>query len=183
MSVSVIVGTFGDEDWKVKAERVALPSAHAQGCEVVHVHGMTLADARNEGADRATGDWLVFLDADDELRPGYADAVEAGYGDLRQPETDYGQGPSFLPLVDLNTGNYLVIGTAVRAELFCRAGCFLDEQMYEDWSLWLRCVRRGAEIGKAPGAIYVVHETGVGRNQHRDAGLWHERIASKYARR
>ncbi|MBK6580440.1 MAG: glycosyltransferase [Sandaracinaceae bacterium] len=60
-------------------------AATAAQHDAVHVHGKTLAAARNIGAQAATTEWLVFLDADDELSEGYCDAILAADGDLRAP--------------------------------------------------------------------------------------------------
>ena len=79
MKASIIVASYGDERWRRLGDTRAMPSAQNQGAvEVVRVHqpGGTVATSRNEGADRSRGDWLIFLDADDELSLGYVEAME-----------------------------------------------------------------------------------------------------------
>lgn len=163
MTVSIIVGTFGNLEWPVMAANYALPSAWGQrpaAHEVIHVHGRSLCEARNAGAKAATGEWLVFLDADDSLNPRYCHAIVNGQGDLRQPATSFDGGPaSCIPAIDLRGGNFLVIGTAVRKILFDKVGGFYDEPAFEDYSLWLRCVKQGAEVSQTPDAIYSVTTT------------------------
>ena len=44
--------------------------ALAEGAQVVHEGVNQIARARNAGAAEASGDWLVFLDADSRLNPG-----------------------------------------------------------------------------------------------------------------
>ena len=173
MDVTVIVATYGDDDrYPQLAESRAVPSAIRQA-PVVRSHADTLARARNSGADQADTEWLVFLDADDELGLGYMDALRTATADLRAPAVRYcfGDEPD-LPLVfeDRNIShlNPCVIGTAVRKSMFTQAGGFLDEPVYEDWSLWLRCVRAGATLEHVPEAHYIAHHNPDGRNVQTD---------------
>jgi len=173
MDVSIVVGTFGDLDvWGSIAER-ALASASIQTtpAEVVHSHADTLKEARNHGAAIAKGEWLIFLDADDELDPKYVEAMLASEGDLRQPATlgvvdgkedDY---PVVIPPRVLIDSNYLVIGTMCRKADFLAVGGFDDFDMFEDWDLWLRMVLNGAVPVPCPEAIYRVHVSPNSRNQ------------------
>lgn len=170
--VSIIIPTFGDlAVWGPLADR-AQSSAEAQTmpAEIVRVHGETLAQARNTGAARAAGEWLVHLDADDELDPGYVEAMLQGSAELRQPamlgvldgiEDDY---PVLLPRRPLCDSNFLCIGTMVSKDLLARVGGFLGEPMLEDWSAWLRCWLEGATIESVPDAVYRVHVRPESRN-------------------
>jgi glycosyltransferase involved in cell wall biosynthesis len=36
---------------------------------IVNSHSLTAAGARNAGADHGTGEWIAFLDGDDEWLP------------------------------------------------------------------------------------------------------------------
>lgn len=177
MTVSIIVGTFGDlEHWGKVAER-ALASAHAQSspAEVIWSHAVSLQEARNSGAAKAGGDWLVFLDADDELDPGYVEAMEAGIGDLRQPSTigevdgRLDAAPVLIPKKRLLEGNYMVIGSMCRHDQFDAVGGFDDWPIYEDWDLWIRLWLNGAILAPCPKAIYRVHVNASGRNNQERA--------------
>jgi hypothetical protein len=65
-------------------------------------------------------------------------------------------GPAtFFKEVPLRQANWLVIGTLVHRDLFWEVGGFPEaEHGLEDWALWSKCVRAGAEIVKVPDAIY-----------------------------
>lgn len=173
--VAVVVGTYGDEaTWTPLAER-ALASVATQTVPTtaIHVHDTTLARARNAGAAKTIGEWLVFLDADDELDPAYVERMLEGQGDLRQPMTlgVYPDGredaaPVFIPPKrSFAEGNWLVVGTAVRRSLFDAVGGWGEEALYEDWALWWRCWNEGGKVGQAPGAIYRVSVNDTGRNR------------------
>ncbi len=170
MDVTICISTFGDESWKNLAMTRALPSALGQASEIVHTHAETLHEARNRGADKATGERLIFLDADDELAPGYVDAILAASGDLRAPAvswvTDHSAtAPRTLADRKIETMNPCVIGTAIRRELFLDLGGFKDWPAYEDWCLYLRATRSGAVIEHVPDAVYRAWVTPHSRNQ------------------
>jgi GT2 family glycosyltransferase len=126
---------------------------------------------RNCAAAHSTADWLIFLDADDELDPEYIEWMLQGTTDIRQPATlgvvdgvedDY---PVVIPpKPNILTGNHLVIGSMVRRELFQSVGGFRPLPVLEDWDLWIRCFRAGATWGVCPKAIYRVHVRQGSRN-------------------
>jgi glycosyltransferase involved in cell wall biosynthesis len=123
--------------------------------------------ARNLGARSARGDWLIFLDADDRLRPGAVTtlltAAEAAphavlvYGDYNTIDSagrpigrrDLLKGrrkPSGNVLERLAGGNFIVNGgiMLVRADAFRSTGGFDVSLRYcEDWHCWCRLAALG----------------------------------------
>jgi GT2 family glycosyltransferase len=189
--VRIVIGTFGDSRWVTKAN-TAMASAAAQTvrCDVVHVHADTLANARNLGAAGGGYDWLVFLDADDELDARYVEEMLASDGDLRQPSTlgVYPDGredaePVLIPKKRLLDGNYLVVGTMISHDMFEAAGRWGDEPYAEDWALWIRARLAGATVGHCPKAIYRVGVNDDSRNnQSRQLQVhWYNLIRNRYA--
>jgi hypothetical protein len=178
--ISVCIGTYGDERWKRLAQLRAVPSVERQRAAPVDchaVHGSSLHEARNQAAEQAAGEWLCFLDADDELDAHYLEAMAQGLQAdgpvkrLLQPSTlgVYPDGrtdatPVLHPPKDLHISNYLIIGTMVRREQFLAVGGFADLISHEDWDLWLRCWIDGAVVQPVPDAVYLVHVRRDGRN-------------------
>lgn len=175
MNVSILICTYGDEEWPRLAHSRAWPSCAGQGALEVLMeyqpHG-TIASSRNAAAERAKGDYLLYLDADDELAPGYLLAMSAAL--LREHEYARGdflltpsvqkvvkgkrQRPAFYPEVDLLQANWLIIGTLISRDLFMRAGGFPDyPHGFEDWGLWYKAARLGAKVVRVPKAVYVQH--------------------------
>ena len=126
--------------------RVRRPVPSITGHEVIPIHlpDGTLAEARNLGARRATQPWLCFLDADDELAPGYLDHMTRAIDlngrkrALYVPQVQYvrppgrrPQQPKFPAEVDYRDGNWLVIGTVIRTLSFHDVGGFEEWPLYE----------------------------------------------------
>lgn len=167
-----MIATHGDESWHKLAWERAWPSARNQGAEVLidHVPDATRAQVRNRLVKEASGDWIITLDADDELDPGYVTAMEetAKRNCLLTPRVSYvrngrGEMARFWPECDLKDGNWMVVGTAAPRDLMLAVGGWrtftgsgvLNE--WDDWDLWIRCVKAGAGIVKVPDAVYVAH--------------------------
>jgi glycosyltransferase involved in cell wall biosynthesis len=186
---AVCVATYGADRWRALAAERAVPSAaDADETIVIHQPGGSLASARNHAADIATADWLVFLDGDDELTPGYLAAIQphATGRRLLVPRVQYitrtgkpeGK-PFYHGRVDMRDGNWMVIGTAVPRDVFHEVGGFEEWPIYEDWAFFARCVRAGCEPVEVPAAVYVAHR-GVGSRNHAKSRLertyWHQAI-------
>lgn len=181
MDVTVCVATYGDLDWRRLAKQRAIPSAEAECVPVIDHHGETLAQARNECLRRVGTEFVVFLDADDELEPGYIEALSRGTCDMRAPSVryvrpaiDFLRDP-WMPQVAghqhactadcLDQGNWLVIGTAVRTSILRSVGGFEEWPVYEDWAAFRKCWRAGATVEAIPEAVYQAHVSPSSRNR------------------
>lgn len=183
MEVTVVVATFGGDEWVDLARSRAIPSAEALGVPVVHAHAGTLSDARNAGLAQVNTEWVCHLDADDELEPGYFDAIASGTADVRAPAVRYvswtTNRPARVPKVAGHThactaeclvdGNWLVIGSVARTELLRAVGGHMEFDWSEDWSLWLRCHLAGASFEAIPQAVYRAHVRRDSRNRSASA--------------
>ncbi len=170
--ISVLISSYGEDKWSDLALERAFPSAVRENGADVHVHhepNGTNMTARNNAAKLARNGWLLFLDADDELAPGYVAAMTNAVNahpdpwTLFTPQVQYvvnnkPRRPKFWPEMPLRQANWLVIGTLVSKELFDEVGGFREfPHGLEDWNLWARCVCAGATILRVPDAIYVAH--------------------------
>lgn len=185
--ISIIITTYGADHWPIIAEERAYPSAIKQDAHQVILHhepGLEIGPARNAAARQATGEWLLFLDADDELEDGYVShMIEAACTKgrpepaLLQPSVCYvrkgHKGPvTLIPEKDLSSDNYLVIGTVLRRSLFTQVGGFNDyPHGFEDWSLWAKCWKAGARVFPVPQAVYYAHINP--QSKHRT--MWRDR--------
>jgi glycosyltransferase involved in cell wall biosynthesis len=144
--------------------------------------GSGVSAARNLGARSARGSWLIFLDADDLLRPGAVTALLQAataapravlvYGDYNTIDSAGRQigrrnllkgrrKPTGDVLERLAGGNFIVNGgiALVSAEAFRAAGGFDVSLRYcEDWHCWCRLAAIG-EFAFVPSLLldYRVH--------------------------
>ncbi len=179
-TVGVVVGTYGNRIKWSQTAQTAVASILHQTCPAddwIHVHGGSLADARNKGAAILNTDWLIFLDADDELDHGYIEAMlnRTVFGAhphiIYRPSTlgVYPDGstddePVMLPLTDLTVRNCIVIGAMCPSDLFFEVGGFGEWPILEDFALWRAMLAKGAVIGDCGRAIYRVHVNDGSRN-------------------
>ncbi|MCK1732586.1 glycosyltransferase [Bradyrhizobium sp. 138] len=134
---------------------------------LIHNESAGVSAARNLGARHASGEWLLFLDADDRLRPGAVTALLAAaraapravlvYGDYNTIDSEGRQigrrdllkrrrKPSGDVLARLAAGNFIVNGgiALARAEAFRAIGGFDTSLRYcEDWHCWCRLAAIG----------------------------------------
>jgi glycosyltransferase involved in cell wall biosynthesis len=179
-TVSVIIASYGDrEKWNRLSQR-ALASVANQTRppdSVYRIHHNSLHEARNKGADISPNKWLCFLDCDDELEPGYLEAmmqIPNSTMEIRYPRVRFVSenvvdpksypDPVSLPQRPLWRGNFMVIGSLVTREIFLNAGGFRPLEAYEDWDLWIRCWMLGADPRMIQGAIYRAHRFKGSRN-------------------
>lgn len=193
-SISVIVASYGKEKWQRLALKRAVPSLRDQDAELVvnHEPDGNVASCRNNAALAANGQWLCFLDADDELAPGYIAAMRdaiAFYNPhahtLFTPKVQYVTGarrgtPRLLGVKDLRHANYLIIGTLIQRWFFLELDGFDDRRHgYEDWELWLKADKEGAAVVQVPDALYVAHADPRSRNRNATRAekiMWHYQI-------
>jgi glycosyltransferase involved in cell wall biosynthesis len=155
------------DDGSTDQTRSIVQAFEGRGVRLLDNRGSGVSAARNTGARAASSDWLMFLDADDRLRPGamaaLVDSAKAAqdavavYGDYDRID---GQGrpigrrrllrhrakPSGRVLERLAAGNFIVNGGVmiVRSRSFAEIGGFDETLRYcEDWHCWCRLAALG----------------------------------------
>jgi len=187
VDLTVAIATYGSQWWMELAHARPIPSCQRLGLRYVYVHGETLHDARNAALAMVDTEWVVHLDGDDELTPGFVPAMAAGWADVRAPAVEYispggANTRPKMPKVAGHThdcdadclawGNWIVVGAVARTALLQQVR-WRDYSWSEDWDLWLRCAQAGATFQAIPEAVYRAHVRRDSRNRiaDRDARL------------
>jgi hypothetical protein len=131
-----------------------------------------LSSARNFGVQHATGEYVLFLDADNVLRPEYAATGVAALN--ARPELFYvapharffedGTGIEYgiynpIPFdrtIGLLINRFGDAGAMFRRSVFTTHGLAYDELLiaYEDWALWMDLQRAGLQGEVIPRVLY-----------------------------
>lgn len=148
MKVSVLIGTYGDPSWAKLARRARASTAGQGAHEVLYGHEEhgTLASVRNSLAASASGDWLCFLDGDDELASGYLEAMREAWM-AAQTDPDRGW------VTNAETGERLTWRNPDRACQHCGFG--ISAPCHTARSICPNCDRPGRAKLLAPAVQYV----------------------------
>lgn len=112
-----------------------------------------VAAARNNGARQATGDYLIFLDADDEIEPRFIErCIGEMKGDIQVVYTDIqfigesngiGQQPEY-SIEEMKRGQVVPSTCAlIDYRAWELVGGFKNDEIYEDYGFWLRVSQKG----------------------------------------
>ena len=136
------------------------------GYRVLRQEPAGVAAARNTGFSATTADFVIPLDADNRLRPGFIEravtalesdvSLGACYGDrqLIGLDTSLLTVPDFDPLA-LIEGNSIDTCAVIRRTAWrSTAGYDPGLPLYEDWEFWLALDRHGWGITRLPGVLH-----------------------------
>lgn len=177
MDVTVVIPICGDiRLWMPLAEQAQVSAAaqtHAAE-KIVIAQGVSVSDARNRGAAKADTSHLIFLDADDELDPGYIEAMQdVPPRTIGRPNTigvypdgrvDEPTPQCSIPPTDLRRRNCIVISALVPTAEFRQVGGFAELPALEDWHLWRRLAAIGVGYVDVPEAILRITVRDKSRN-------------------
>ena len=168
MDATVVVATTAHRHTLEHALHAAIPSAQAERVPVVHARAATLHEARTAGLRAVRTEWVCFLDAGDEIEPGFFEALSAASGELRAPAVrpvrrGVERARARVPRVPghghpcegscLRRGNWLPLATLAPTELVRSVGGWRDVGPEQDWDLWVRCHLAGARVATVPAAV------------------------------
>lgn len=126
---------------------------------VIHQVNKGLSSARNTGIMNATGDYVLFLDADDMLMENAIEVITRKIletnSDVVAPSfQEFGKSDRTVILQQVNevkdflTGNRLGYFSAIRRSLLLEIGGYSPRMTwgYEDWHIWFDIFTRGKSL-------------------------------------
>jgi glycosyltransferase involved in cell wall biosynthesis len=164
LPVEIIVVNDGSTD----QETLALLAEFSESdIKVLHTANLGLAAARNHGIDKAAGEYILPLDADDRIAPGYLEAAVRELEGDSQVGIVYGQveffgerqglwSQSVFSPERLLYENMIVASAVFRRADWKRVGGYRETMRYgwEDWDFWLSLVELGCKVVKLPEVVF-----------------------------
>lgn len=147
----VIVVDDGSTDGDVEGA----VSQASLGCKVAFIKQANggASSARNTGFKQATGEFVIFWDADTIARPEMLESLEKALE--TRPEASYAYcsytfGLKKMPAEEFNTDslknrNYIDTTSLIRRSALLDLPCPFDERLkrFQDWDLWLSLLEKG----------------------------------------
>jgi len=161
----------------------------------VHQANAGVSAARNLGVRLSRGRYLLPLDGDDRIGPGYVAAICAVLD--QDPEVvivychaeSFGErrGPWPLPEYSLKAilvENCIFCTAGLRRTTFDQAGGFREAMRhgYEDWDFWLSVLSHGGKVVRLPETYFYYRYTHNSRNRSMTARHYAEMRAEIYSR-
>ena len=163
--VELIVVDDGSSDERTPQEVEALA---ARGIHTIRQKNQGLAAARNAGIQASQGKYILPLDADNRLRPGYVEQgirildahpqVGVVYGDAQCFGTETGRWRmGEFDRARLLKENYIDACAMFRRPIWEQNGGYdgaMPVQGYEDWDFWLGAVEHGWAFAYIPEVLF-----------------------------
>jgi glycosyltransferase involved in cell wall biosynthesis len=159
--ISIVIPCWG-EYWQYLSDCLeSIEKQTYKDFEVIIVGTETdLPTARNKGIEKAKGEWILPMDADDRLREDYLEKT-IGKGDIvttacfNDNESYYLAGKD-ITIDKLMWGNHIIACSLFKKEVWDKIGGY-DENMklgWEDWEFWIRAVKAGYQVTVIEEALY-----------------------------
>jgi len=186
--VELILADDGSSDGSVETARTLGAALGFARFKVLALkHRGKPGPVRNAALSSARGRFLLCLDPDDAIEPGFLSRTVATL--VRRPEaglayTDYIEAtptgervvslPEFRSEV-LRTQNTLTLATLMRREVFERSRGFSAETAYEDWDFWIQAASNGFTGVRVPLPLFRY-------NHHASNFSWKARLVDGLAK-
>lgn len=177
------------------------PPVFPQTTTVLHDFNKGVAVSRNEGANLASCDNLLFVDADDCLDEYFIEAMvkikEKTKAQIVYPNVllwsywhndvklrnAWHESPKKITWKNMMDFNQIVVTSMIEKSLYLKAGGMPNLPILEDYELWLNCMKLGATFAKSAQSVlrYRQRENGRNRRSHELKNEYYYKIKEAYA--
>jgi GT2 family glycosyltransferase len=151
--VSIIIPCWGVYKQFLQECLASIDKQTYKDYEVIVVDTETdLPTARNKGIEKATGEYILPLDVDDEIEPNYLEKT-VDKGDIVTTGYYHSKGQNIIVEQNVTVDgfkdrNQLIACSLFKKEVWESIDGY-DEEMklgYEDWDFWYRAVKQGYKV-------------------------------------
>ncbi|TDQ19377.1 galactosyltransferase-like protein [Algoriphagus boseongensis] len=146
-----------------------LSNLNMTGVQVIHTRNQGLPAARNNGIARATGEYVLPLDADDRIAATYVEKAMDEFKRNQEVKLVYCRGRYFgartdavpfngnpFSLKDLLLYNFIFCSAFFRRNDFKAVGGYSVSMKggWEDWDFWIRLLKDGGNVFQLPEELF-----------------------------
>ncbi|RZJ87608.1 MAG: glycosyltransferase family 2 protein [Hymenobacter sp.] len=152
-----------------RGELSLLQQLATEGYTIINQANAGPGAARNTGVKAAHGEYILFLDSDNKIRPAYIDRAIAVLS--KRPEVGVVHGnanffgienrvqfvPQEFDMLKILRANYIDMCSAVRKSAWLAAGGFDESRImigHEDWEFWINVGSRGWEFAHIQEVLF-----------------------------
>lgn len=162
----IIIVNDGSTDMATLA---LLEQLTADGHTIINQPNAGPGAARNTGIKAARGEYILFLDSDNKIRPAYIDRAIAVFKERPEIGVVHGNAaffgvenkvqfvPQEFDMLKMLRSNYIDMCSAVRKSVLSQVGGFDENRImigHEDWELWIRIGASGWKFAHMPEILF-----------------------------
>lgn len=166
-AIEIIIVNDGSTDSSEKTITDFIAAANNITIQLIHQKNSGPSVARNTGASKATGKYLLFLDADDKIASNFVSECIAVFDSKSDANLVYSEAELFeaatgkwelsnFKMPDFLIQNCIYITAMIKRSSFNEVGGFDESISFsEDWELWIKLIKKfGEGVYKIPKTLF-----------------------------
>lgn len=185
ISVIIPIKKERNEYWKMlpRAINSVLAQTFTDFELIIQIYDNQVSEGRNEGIKKAVGEWILTLDADDELEPNFLEKVwehKEDYDIVATDATINGIRFKAEPDKEFQSKNRILNCSLFKKEVWNKYNFNEELLAYEDYDFWLKAIRNGFKIGHINIPLVKIYDRPDSRNKY--ASTHHEELLAQIKR-
>lgn len=171
ISIIIPIKKERNEYWKLlpKSINSVLKQTFTDFELILSIYENEVSEGRNSGIRKAQGEWILTLDADDELMPKFLEEVSKYTNQYDIIATDaLVNGIRFVaePHKEFESRNRILNCSLFKKEVWERYNFNEQLKAYEDYDFWLKAIRNGFKIGAVNIPLVKINDRPNSRNKY-----------------